>query len=161
MYLDSVGKVTVATGLMLADVAAAMALPFQFAGQVADAGDVRADYLRVEKMPPNKVAGFYHSDTSPTLSQAAMQQITSDLLLQFDSYLRRDFPMLDQYPDSAKSALLDMTYNLGPTGVMKFKRMIAAIEAGDWTVAANESNRPQLNADRNLWTKQQFLEAAQ
>jgi len=37
-----------------------------------------------------------------------------------------------------KIVLLDMTYNLGITRLLKFKKMLAALEAGDYQLAAKE-----------------------
>ena len=37
-----------------------------------------------------------------------------------------------------KRVIINMVFNLGATGVAKFKKMIAAIEAGDWDEAANQ-----------------------
>ena len=45
------------------------------------------------------------------------------------------FPSLDE---TRKMALIDMGFNLGLPRLLGFKRMIAAIEAGDWSRAADE-----------------------
>jgi GH24 family phage-related lysozyme (muramidase) len=160
MYRDTVGKVTVADGLMLPDVSSAIALPFQFAGAIAEPGDIRADYLRVAQMAPGHVAGFYHCATSPTLSRDAMENLAIAKLTEFDAGLRKMLPSFDGYPECAKAALLDIAYNCGIAGFARFPHMIAAVEAGHWTLAAQESHRPQVNADRNAWTAAQLQLAA-
>ena len=38
-----------------------------------------------------------------------------------------------------RSALVDMAFNLGVTGLLGFKRMLAALEAGDYATAAAEA----------------------
>lgn len=38
-----------------------------------------------------------------------------------------------------QEALINMTFNLGPAGVRKFKKMLAAIEAQDWPEAAAQA----------------------
>lgn len=41
-------------------------------------------------------------------------------------------------PDEVKDVLVNMVYNMGLTGVLKFKYMLAAMERKDWTNAAFE-----------------------
>lgn len=36
------------------------------------------------------------------------------------------------------AALVDMTFNLGASGLAKFRRFLAAMQAGDWPAAATE-----------------------
>lgn len=40
--------------------------------------------------------------------------------------------------DDRRVVILDMCYQMGVSGVLKFKRMIAAIESGDYDEAANQ-----------------------
>lgn len=160
MYLDTVGKVTVAVGLMLPDVTSAVALPFQFSGATAEPGDVRADFLRVSKMAPAKVPGFYHCETSVTLDRDYMQSLTLATLERFNGYLAQVFPDLDALSEVVKPALLDMIYNLGPANFRAYHQLIAAVEARNWTAAAANCHRRGPGPARNEWTAQQFLEAA-
>ena len=46
------------------------------------------------------------------------------------------FPSLDEI---RKRGLVDMGFNLGINRLMKFRRMLAALEAGDWSQAAVET----------------------
>lgn len=46
--------------------------------------------------------------------------------------------MLDQ-PEDVQRALANMAYNLGVGGVSKFKKMLAALQAGDRELAATEA----------------------
>lgn len=60
-------------------------------------------------------------------------------------------------PDAAKLVLLDMAYNMGVPALLKFKRMLAALDRGNWSQAAAElldskyaeqvGPRAQANAD--------------
>ena len=65
-------------------------------------------------------------------------------------------------PTTVQQALIDMAYNLGTGqrglagGWPKFNQ---AIRNKDWAGAAAESNRPQLNDERNAYVRQ-LLEAA-
>ena len=50
----------------------------------------------------------------------------------------RCWPWWDNLNDVRKDAIIDMTYNLGITRLLKFKRMIAAIKGRNFTRAAEE-----------------------
>src|SRR5689334_10521609 len=45
--------------------------------------------------------------------------------------LKRLWPAFNDQHADVKDALGNMAYQIGPAGVMKFKRMLAALEAGD------------------------------
>lgn len=47
-------------------------------------------------------------------------------------------PAWRQYPPETQEALLDMAYNMGTSGLMKFEKMFAALDAGDAGTAAAE-----------------------
>ena len=49
--------------------------------------------------------------------------------------------------DARKRAIVNMAFNIGVAGVLKFKKMIAAIERGDFSQAA-------LEMDDSKWSKQ-------
>jgi len=53
--------------------------------------------------------------------------------------LQRLWPAFNDQPAEVKDAIGNMVYQLGPAGVMKFKRMLAALEAGDRATAADEA----------------------
>jgi len=53
--------------------------------------------------------------------------------------LQRLWPAFNDQPAEVKDALGYMAYQLGPAGVVKFRRMLAALEAGDRETAADES----------------------
>jgi len=48
------------------------------------------------------------------------------------------FPFFDSLPSDCKSVLMEMCYQLGVTGVSKFKKALKAMESGDWEKAADE-----------------------
>lgn len=53
--------------------------------------------------------------------------------------LRRRWPAFERQPRDVQLALANMAYQLGPGGVLGFKRMIAALERGDRAAAAVEA----------------------
>lgn len=50
--------------------------------------------------------------------------------------LRQRKPLIEDIDPVRSAALLNMTYQLGIGGVLGFKRMWAAVEDGDWLIAA-------------------------
>ena len=158
MYRDSVGKVTVGVGLMLPDAKAAQALPFFLDKRPATPEEIAAEYARVDAITMGKAAGFYKTPISLELTQQTIDAKLLSVLQRFEADLRGEFPRYDNFPDAIKMALLDMIYNLGPAGLFKgFPHLVAAVQAGNWSLAADHCTRRGPAPSRNDWTKQQFL----
>ena len=68
--------------------------------------------------------------------------------------LRQVFPAFDTFQESRQHALINMCFNMGATrlllGKARFRKMIAAINAGDWERAAAE-------AKDSLWWRQKTV----
>jgi GH24 family phage-related lysozyme (muramidase) len=160
MYRDTVGKVTVGVGLMLPDAKAAEALPFVVDTRAATPEEIAAEYARVDAMTMGRASAFYKTPTSLVLTQQTIDAKLSSVLEGFEADLKAQFPHYDTLPDGVKMALLDMIYNLGPAGLFKgFPHLVAAIQTGSWTHAAEHCIRRGPGAARNDWTKEQFLSA--
>jgi GH24 family phage-related lysozyme (muramidase) len=160
MYRDTVGKVTVGIGLMLPDAKAAEALPFVLGTRAATPEEIAAEFARVDGMAMGRASAFYKTPTSLVLTQQTIDAKLSSVLAGFESDLRGQFPHYDALPDGVKMALLDMIYNLGPAGLFKgFPHLVAAIQTGAWTQAAQHCMRRGPSAARNDWTREQFLSA--
>ena len=158
MYRDTVGKVTVAIGRMLPDVVAARQLPFQQDGRPATPQEIEAEFTRVDALPMGRPAQFYHHSGAPELTPKQMSALLRSVLTGMESRLRAGLPGYDNLPDPVKMALLDMSYNLGVEGLLHgFPRLIHAVEAGDWALAASVCSRRGPSAARNEWTRQMFL----
>lgn len=161
MYLDSVGKVTILTGLMLPSAIPAVGLPFRVGARLATENEVIADFNRVKVMAPGKLPAFYKSPTSPTLTDADADANLQEKVNNFETYLRNDLKGYDTYPDAAKIALIDMAYNLGPVGLLtKYPHLIAAVKVHNWPLCAAQCHRNGPNQERNDWTARMFAEAA-
>ena len=48
------------------------------------------------------------------------------------------FKWLEDMPQEVQEVVLNMCYQLGVTGVSKFRKAISALQEGDWDEAANE-----------------------
>jgi len=162
MYLDTVGRVTVGVGLMLPNAAAACALPFLVGDIPASHVEITDDFARVATMLPGKVPGIYRVPGGLELSAETIQDKLMTIVQGFDDDLRTCFVAYDTMPDPAKLALLDMIYNLGPTGLFDgYPALMKAVKAGQWTVAAARCGRHGPSAARNAWTHNEFLAAAE
>jgi GH24 family phage-related lysozyme (muramidase) len=160
MYRDTVGKVTVGVGLMLPDAKAAEALPFVVGARAATPEEIAAEYARVDAMAMGRASTFYKTPTSLVLTQQTIDAKLISVLEGFEEELRVQFPHYDALPDGIKMALLDMIYNLGPAGLFKgFPHLVAAIQIGAWTQAAEHCMRRGPGTARNDWTREQFLSA--
>jgi GH24 family phage-related lysozyme (muramidase) len=160
MYRDTVGKVTVGVGLMLPDAKAAEALPFVIGTRAATPEEIAAEYARVDSLPIGRASAFYKTPTSLVLTQQTIDAKLSSVLAGFEADLKSQFPHYDALPDGIKMALLDMIYNLGPAGLFKgFPHLVAAIQTGAWTQAAQHCMRRGPGEARNAWTREQFLSA--
>jgi len=75
-----------------------------------------------------------------------------DALLDWDAgekwqELLRRAPWVEDLDDVRQAVLLDMAFNLGVTGLLKFKNTLKAVRAGDWDAAA-------AGMMNSLWAKQ-------
>jgi GH24 family phage-related lysozyme (muramidase) len=160
MYRDTVGKVTVGAGLMLPDAKAAEALPFLIGTRAATQQEIAAEYARVDAMPMGRASAFYKTPTSLVLTQQTIDAKLISVLEGFEADLKAQFSNYDNLPDGVKMALLDMIYNLGPAGLFKgFPHLMAAVQSGAWTQAAEHCMRRGPGLARNDWTREQFLSA--
>ena len=70
------------------------------------------------------------------------EDIAEDILMRKLERLRRNansrFKWLEDMPVVIQEVILNMCYQLGITGVSKFRRAISAFQEGDWDEAANE-----------------------
>ncbi len=145
---------------MLPTAAAANALPFALLGTVASSAAITADFKRVSGMVEGRSAVFYRSTSSPVIAAETIDASLLATLKEFEVSLRDALHGYDTFPAAVKLALLDMTYNLGPAGLLAgYPRMLAAVEQGHWALAATECLRHGPSALRNSWTRDQFLAA--
>lgn len=86
----------------------------------------------VEDTDGTLVIGYGHNlqrgrPITPTTAEVLLEQ---DLIPIYLS-LNKKLPQWREWPALVQAVLVDMAYNLGVAGVMKFKQMLAAIEEGD------------------------------
>lgn len=163
MYLDTAGHVTVGVGHMIGCCANAAELKFVLreTGMTATATQIANDFNRVTQQQKAQLFTRYKQFTLLDMPADAIEALLDADIAEKEAAVRRRFRDYDTYPPEAKTALLDMAFNLGVEGLAsKFPRLKAAAEAGNWKTCAAECERNGIQAGRNLWTKQQFEKAA-
>lgn len=73
------------------------------------------------------------------LSDKEIKTLYNHSLTQAYSDARKFDPKFDKRPENVKMALTDMSFNLGLTGLRKFKKMKAALDNDDYRTAAAEA----------------------
>lgn len=81
--------------------------------------------------------GYGHNLTTGALSEDAMSQILADDVLAADTACRT-LPIWPRLSEARQGVLLNMAFNLGFAGLMQFRQMYVALEAGDYARAATE-----------------------
>ena len=70
------------------------------------------------------------------------EDIAEDILMRKLERLKRNansrFQWLEDMPQEVQAVVLNMCYQLGVTGVSKFRTAISALQEGDWSEAADE-----------------------
>lgn len=70
--------------------------------------------------------------------QEAEYLLANDLLL-IKSQLKKEVEFFESLDEERQAALINMGFNLGITGLLKFKRMLKALEIGNYERAATEA----------------------
>ncbi len=159
MYKCTGGEVTIGVGHALADAAAACKLKWTVNGGPASAARVQADYAKVLAAPTGAAASVYSPLTVCRIADADVEALLDADLQRFEEALRQAIPNWDIMPPPAQEALFDMGFNLGIGGLQKFKRLLAAVAARNWTDAALECHRKGIADSRNEETARLFRQA--
>ncbi len=72
------------------------------------------------------------------ISRAEAEAVLRAQLSIYEQELKNAFRNFDELDDIRKAVLLDMAYNLGVPGLLKFKNMFAALKEGNFAKAAEE-----------------------
>lgn len=167
LYLDNATPIPNATtgiGNLVPNLTAMLAMPWQTTAGIATVPEITAEWNRVKMMRGGLVASAYKIPTCLTLTNAFIDQMVTTKLTEFDADLAHDFPGYATFPDSVKTRLLDMEWNLGDAKLRgSYPHFDAAVDSQNWALAAQECGRNTSQAafhGRNMWTAQGFLEAA-
>jgi hypothetical protein len=152
LYRDNAveGNATCAAGHLVASYAVAQAIPF-------DPPIEPEEWEALMDAPVGMKASFYQKYTLGRLTDPQIDALRDADVAESNEELRRQFPQFDSWPDGVQAALVDMEFNLGLEGLLKFHKLMAALEAEDWTVCSLECHRRGISEERNKWTATLFL----
>ncbi len=167
MYLDTHTPplVTVGIGVMLPDVGAAVALPFERMDMArpANEDEVSQAFARVLSMRGGLGLSAYRLSPPIELSPEevtalAVRRLNEVFLPGLDGVF--GIAEFERMPWPAQQVLVDLEWNLGQEGLLKFHRLIDAVENSDWERAAVESHVSTSRPARNEWRAEMFRSCA-
>ncbi len=73
------------------------------------------------------------------LSSPEVDYLLDNDILETSAFLVKTFPWFVALDTPRSMALIDMTFNVGPAGLLKSPKMLAAFASGDYATAAEEA----------------------
>ena len=159
MYRCTGGEVTVGIGHAIPSVDDAVQLTWIVGGRAATSDEVRAGWATVEAAQLGLVAVAYAPLSPCRMANEAIDSLAGTDVDRFAGQIAAALPKWTRYPSSVQSALFDMAFNLGVGGLLKFHKLLAACDAGDWATAAAECHRKGIGDSRNEATAALFRQA--
>lgn len=170
LYLDTNGFVTIGIGHLVKDRNAVSSIvlcktknnvPFR----IATVKEKQDEYDTITKQNKGYLAPWYKQHTKLVMKKEDIDALRDKHIDSFYKELTNIYKKSKGYPDNfdnlpknVQLALFDMIYNLGANRIVnKFFNFDKAIKAGDWSKAANESNRSKIGKERNEYVKQLLL----
>jgi GH24 family phage-related lysozyme (muramidase) len=160
MYRCTGGEVTIGAGHALFAAADAGKLSWTIGGAPATPEHAESDFARVAAAPVGRLADGYENLTQCGMSANDIENLLLADVALFEAKLAAALPGWASYPEPAQEALVDMGYNLGVAGLLKFHQLLAAVDAGQWTKAAAQCHRMGIGDARNRETANLFVKAA-
>ncbi len=172
LYLDTKGKVTVGVGHLVMNKTAMGSLVFyklknNLPVQMATLQEKQAEYDAIAKLPWGQRYGAatFKKHASMIMKDTDIDKLVDKHIDSFYKELSKTYSKANGYTDdfdnlhkNVQLALFDLIFNLGATKLANtFPNFYASLKTGDWKKAAPETNRPDVNAARNLYVKQLLL----
>lgn len=169
LYVDSVGRVTVGVGHLIANRNETGSLTLMVGGagapmRAATLKEKQDEYDAIAKQPKGYRAGWYEKHAKLTMRDPDIDALLVAHIDSFHAKLVKAYTKAQGYPKdfdglphSVQLALFDLIFNVGPTGLTKFTQFNAAIKASDWKKAAEQSHRSQVSGARNEYVKKLLL----
>jgi GH24 family phage-related lysozyme (muramidase) len=141
-YWDVRGLVTISYGVLIdpftPDV---LFLPWRYpSGELASADDATRDWRRVKGMPAALVASSYRDAIAGLhLADAYVDALALERLDAMVRALEVALGPLDRFPTQVQQVMCSLAWAEGTGWVHHYPKFLAAIAAGDWATAADES----------------------
>jgi GH24 family phage-related lysozyme (muramidase) len=174
-YLDSVGLVTYGVGECCREPVKFLSVPWKSSttGALATPEEVgaawgllKAEHDRILSVWGKSTAGafkaygawHYHDKTLLRMAPGEAMQRCKNLLVSFVEELKKSFPGWDALPAECRRVLVDLAWNTGAVGFAKrWPKLVAAIAAGDYRLAASECHTDGESEERGTWRRQRML----
>ena len=155
-YLDGADIVTIGIGCQVFDLLTLTM--FHKDGTVtASRSEIMSDYNAVKSMRAGAVPAVYGAVCRLLITESAIDQLFDARLMACIREVELEGLDLENTPDSAVLAVVDMAFNLGTYGLIsKFPKFINAFKNHDWHTCALECKREGIQASRNEWTREIF-----
>ncbi len=153
LYLDTGGLPTTGIGHQVFTFDEAVILPFSPA--ITKEG---WNLLITSPFGQTHPASEYAKYTQGRLTDQAIDIVLDEDLRDCMDALQKKINLVS-FPDPCQCAITDMGFNLGVAGFMKFSKLVAAANAGDWKTCADECHRKGISEVRNQWCADLFRKA--
>lgn len=156
LYLDTRRNVTCGVGFLVRSISDLDVYAWHPSVAIA-----RTDWAELTRpgVLAGQLPGYYKRICCARLTTENMRAAFDKIVEGFRADIREHWK-LDELPHLVQIALVDMAYQLGPTGLKRFRNLHAAVMRGDWRAAAIECHRRDAQARRNLATAALFATVA-
>lgn len=158
MYLDQLGLVTTAIGVLVDPIGLVYGLPFKDpdTGLQASANDIALDWSRVKLRQDLKMRGgmAYKNIARLRLDKRGIEQVTFRKLDTMLRSLRSRFPEWDTWPADAQLGIVSLAWACGPA--FRFPKLATHLANRDWAAAEGEISIARDHGTinkRNEWQK--------
>lgn len=164
-YLDTVGEVTIGTGLMFKRVEEVFQRKIKFTVKAefrnATDDEVREEFKKIKGSAKGHGLKFYdklgslRANTNHLLLEyrKRINEASLDARKYYENDILKDpeaiFKEFNQLPEDIRYAIIDMSFNLGYKRLSKFTTFRAWLRRGKWAEAAEQSHRRGINFNRN------------
>lgn len=167
MYRDTKNKITIGVGHLIENEDRATQLPFEHRVDKDTPGPRanRSEIIQAYRNLPSQKMGVPEGEMYPAsrfdpasnplaplyVDEKILNTYLDDDIRNHRRELETRIPHFDTFPPSARKALLDMQFNMGYPNfsAQKWPRLFEAIDGQDWTTAAEQSRRKDVDQSRN------------
>lgn len=165
LYLDVLGLVTTAIGVLVDPIESALTLPFVHPdGRTATRAEIAAEWTNVKARQDMRLrgGGWFRTITRLRLTDEGLLEVVRRKLELFESQLTKRFPGFPNWPADAQLATLSVTWACGAG--FRFPKLAAALEGRDFVRAARECSISTVGnpgvKPRNIANRMLYLNAA-
>jgi lysozyme len=92
----------------------------------------------VEANPVGSLIGREINQIGDTINESESDALLDHDIDRFADEVRQNFDFFDTLSEPRQHVLVDMAFNMGTAGMLKFRNMVAALQEGDFDRAATE-----------------------